>query len=52
MRGLPAGPNRLTSRFDMDEDDVDYAELTDSWLDPDTSGWIFINSGPIPNQSV
>ena len=40
MRGLPAGPSRLTSRFDMDEDGVDYAELTGSWLGPDTSGWI------------
>ena len=30
---LPAGLSRLTSRFDMDEDGVVYAEVTDSQLD-------------------
>ena len=33
LRGLPAGQSRLTSRFDIDEDSVVYAELTDSQLD-------------------
>jgi len=36
--GLPAGLSRLTSRFDMDEEGVDYAEIADLLLDPDTSG--------------
>ncbi len=31
--GLQAGLSRLTSRFDMNEDGVVYAELTDSQLD-------------------
>jgi hypothetical protein len=30
---LPAGLSRLTSRFDMNEYGVVYAELTDSQLD-------------------
>ncbi len=33
LPGLPAGLSRLTSRFDMDENGVVYAELTDSQLD-------------------
>ncbi len=33
LRGLPALLCRLTSRFDMNEDGVVYAELTDSQLD-------------------
>jgi len=33
LQGLPALLSRLTSRFDMDEDGVVYAKLTDSQLD-------------------
>jgi hypothetical protein len=36
--GLPARLSRLTSRFDMDQDEVDYAELAHSLLVPDASG--------------
>jgi len=32
-RGFLAGLSRLTSRFDMHEDGVDYAEMADLWLD-------------------
>ncbi len=33
LRGLPAGLSRLTSRFDMNEYGVVYAELMESQLD-------------------